>query len=176
MIMSTWPSTLRILMLRKNRISTLFKGNLLLAYVFSRWLSSIYDHAHVLESDLVWYQGLDLLHHLEEKEELFTLLPGEHCNHIGKSHHLRGHELPYFLLLLRPSVVFLRNSASSFHWLSSSIFSCLFVCRPSRIVTSPLISTIWRFRPYKPYIFCEDMILATCQCHSLLSWAQFTVV
>ena len=27
--------------------------------------------------------------------------------------------------------------------------------------TSPLISTIWCFRPYKPYIFCEDMILAT---------------
>ena len=35
----------------------------------------------------------------------------------------------------------LRNSASSFHWLSSSIFSCSFVVRPSRIVTSPLIST-----------------------------------
>ena len=64
----------------------------------------------------------------------------------------------------------LRNSASSFHWLSSSIFSvCLFV-RPAS-VTPPLISTIWCFRPYKPYIFCEDMILATCQCHSLLSWA-----
>ena len=56
----------------------------------------------------------------------------------------------------------LRNSASSFHWLSSSIFS---YC-PSRIVTTHLISTIWCFRPYKPYIFCEDMILATCQCHS----------
>ena len=71
----------------------------------------------------------------------------------------------------------LRNSASSFHWLSSSIFSvcCLFVVRPAS-VTPPLISTLWRFRPYKLYIFCEDMILATCQCHSLLSWAQFTVV
>ena len=69
----------------------------------------------------------------------------------------------------------LRNSASSFHWLSSSIFSyCSFV-RPSRIVTPHLISTIWCFRPYKPYIFCEDMIQA-CQCHSFLSWAQFTVV
>ena len=43
---------------------------------------------------------------------------------------------------------FLRNSASSFHWLSSSIFTVrLFV--------------VWCFRPYKPYIFCEDMILAT---------------
>ena len=71
----------------------------------------------------------------------------------------------------------LRNSASSFHWLSSSIFNvrCLLFVRPAS-VTPPLISTIWCFRPYKPYIFCEDMILATCQCHSLLSWAQFTVV
>ena len=60
---------------------------------------------------------------------------------------------------------------ASIGWVAlSSVF------RSSRIVTSPLISTIWCFRPYKPYIFCEDMILATCQCHSLLSWAQFTVV
>ena len=35
----------------------------------------------------------------------------------------------------------LRDSASSFHWLSSSIFSCSFVCRRAS-VTSPLISTI----------------------------------
>ena len=42
---------------------------------------------------------------------------------------------------------------------------CSFV-RPSS-VTPPLISTKWCFRPYKPYIFCEDMILATCQCHIL---------
>ena len=28
--------------------------------------------------------------------------------------------------------------------------------------------TIWCFRPYKPYIFCEDMILATCQCQHIL--------
>ena len=42
----------------------------------------------------------------------------------------------------------LRNSASSFHWLSSSIFSCSFGCPAS--VTSPLISTIWCFRAYKP--------------------------
>ena len=62
----------------------------------------------------------------------------------------------------------LRNSASSFHWLSSSIFNvCLFVCCPAS-VTPPLISTIWCFRPYKPYIFCEDMILATCQCQHIL--------
>ena len=65
----------------------------------------------------------------------------------------------------------LRNSASSFHWLSSSIFNVrlLFVVRPAS-VTSPLISTIWCFRPYKSNIFCEDMILATCQCHHILIW------
>ena len=54
--------------------------------------------------------------------------------------------------------------------------SSLFGRRRPASVTPPLISTLWCFRPYKPYIFCEDMILATCQCHSLLSWAQFTVV
>ena len=46
---------------------------------------------------------------------------------------------------------------SSIHWLSSSIFPCSFVrsfvVRPAS-VTSPLISTIWCSRPYKPYIFC----------------------
>ena len=51
----------------------------------------------------------------------------------------------------------------------------LFVVCPAS-VTSPLISTIRCFRPYKPYIFCEDMIMAACHCHSLLSWARFTVV
>ena len=67
--------------------------------------------------------------------------------------------------------IFLRDWASSFHWLSSSIFSCSsssFVCPAS--VTSPLISTIWCFRAYKPYIFCEDMILATCQCQHIFCW------
>ena len=48
----------------------------------------------------------------------------------------------------------LRNSASSFHWLSCSIFTyCSVVCPAS--VTPSLISTIWCFRPYKPYIFCD---------------------
>ena len=56
-----------------------------------------------------------------------------------------------------------------FHELSSSIFTVQlsFVCPAS--VTPPLISTKWCFRPYyKPYIFCEDMILATCQCRHIL--------
>ena len=67
----------------------------------------------------------------------------------------------------------LRNSASSFHWLSSSIFTVCSVVRPAS-VTPPLISTIWCFRPYKPYIFCEDMILATCHCHllSIHCWVE----
>ena len=72
------------------------------------------------------------------------------------------------------TISFLRNSASSFHRLSSSIFTCLFVVRrPSRIVTSPLISTRWCFRPYKPNSFCEDMILATCQCQPIFCcWVE----
>ena len=69
----------------------------------------------------------------------------------------------------------LRNSASSFHRLSSSV--CLFVCPAS--VTHPLISTIWCFWPYKPYIFCEDMILAACQHHNLQPYtfqSEFRIV
>ena len=51
------------------------------------------------------------------------------------------------------------------HWLSSSPS----LVRPAS-VTSPLISTIWCFGPYKPYIFCEDMILAIYQCHHIPIW------
>ena len=36
--------------------------------------------------------------------------------------------------------------------LSSSIFPCWLSVRPSGSVTSPLISTVWCFRPYKPYM------------------------
>ena len=74
---------------------------------------------------------------------------------------------------LLPIAIFLRDSASSFHWLSSSIFSfCRLVGCPAS-VTSPLSSTIWCFRAYKPYIFCEDMILATCQCqHIFCCWVE----
>ena len=59
--------------------------------------------------------------------------------------------------------LYLRDSASSFHWLSSSIFS---YCRRRSFVrpasvNSPLISTIWYYRAYKPYIFCEDIITNT---------------
>ena len=51
------------------------------------------------------------------------------------------------------------------------------VRRSSRIVTSPLISTIWCFRAYKPYIFCEDMILATCQCqHIFCCWVEHSLL
>ena len=55
--------------------------------------------------------------------------------------------------------------------LSSVVVVRSFVCPAS--VTSPLISTIWCFRAYKPYIFCEDMILATCQCqHIFCCWVE----
>ena len=41
---------------------------------------------------------------------------------------------------------------------------------PHPSVTSPLISTIWCFRPYKPYSFCEDIIQARCHCHHIQVW------
>ena len=40
---------------------------------------------------------------------------------------------------------------------SSSIFTCLYVCLWSS-VTFPFISTVWCFRPYKPYIFWKLII------------------
>ena len=50
--------------------------------------------------------------------------------------------------------------------------SSVVVCRRAS-VTSPLISTIWCFRAYKPYILCEDMILATFQCqHIFCCWVE----
>ena len=83
-----------------------------------------------------------------------------------------------YLISLNPSVTKLQNSAFSFHRLSSSIFTVRsFVCPAS--VTHPLISTIWCFWPYKPYIFCEDMILATCQHHNLKPYtfqSEFRIV
>ena len=64
----------------------------------------------------------------------------------------------------------LRNSASSFHWLSSSIFNVRsFVVRPAS-VTPPLISTVFQTIQIKYFLWGYD------QCHSLLSGAQFTVV
>ena len=58
--------------------------------------------------------------------------------------------------------------------LSSSLFNCLwFVVCLSRIVAYLFISTIRSLRPYKPNIFCEDMILATYQCqHILCCWVE----
>ena len=60
---------------------------------------------------------------------------------------------------------------ASIGWVALSSVVCSGVCPAS--VTSPLISTIWCFRAYKPYIFCEDMILATCQCqHIFCCWVE----
>ena len=70
----------------------------------------------------------------------------------------------------------LRNSASSFHWLSSSIFN---VCRSSRIrdtsfhlhyMMFPSIQTIYFLWGYDPGNMSVSTYLL------LLSWAQFTVV
>ena len=62
---------------------------------------------------------------------------------------------------------------ASIGWVALSSVVCLFVRRRPASVTSPLISTIWCFWAYKPYIFCEDMILATCQCqHIFCCWVE----
>ena len=57
------------------------------------------------------------------------------------------------------------------HWLRtlSSLVRRSFVVCPAS-VTSPLTSTIWGFRSYKPNIFSEDMILATCHHHHIFIW------
>ena len=49
------------------------------------------------------------------------------------------------------------------------------IVRPAS-VTPPLISPSWCFWPYKTYIFCEDMILVTCQCQHLSSVAELSPV
>ena len=83
------------------------------------------------------------------------------------SAHCTRHSLEIDCHTRYKSITLLLLLASSFHWLSSSIFTCSSFVRS---VTPPLISTIWCFRPYKPYIFCEDMILATYQCHHIRIW------
>ena len=73
----------------------------------------------------------------------------------------------------------LRDSASSFHWLSSSIFSCSFLRSSSRIgnisshlhyMMFPSIQTIYFLWGYDPGNMSVSTYLL------LLSWAQFTVV
>ena len=54
-------------------------------------------------------------------------------------------------ILLRKSAV----KQSFVEWLTSTIFTCLFVVS---MVTSPFISIEWCFRPYKPYIFWKLII------------------
>ena len=53
---------------------------------------------------------------------------------------------------------------------SGLIWGQIFLAPTGALVTYPLISTIWCFRPYKPYIFCEDMILAMCYRHHMIIW------
>ena len=75
----------------------------------------------------------------------------------------------------------LQHSASSFHGLSSSIFSFCssFVRRPA-LVTSPLIPIIWCFQAYKLYIFCQDLFWQLVIClsssydhHIIIGWRPF---
>ena len=73
-------------------------------------------------------------------------------------------------ILSKPSFCETQPPASIGWEAESSVVRSFF--RPAS-VTSPLISTIWCFRAYKPYIFCEDMILATCQCqHIFCCWVE----
>ena len=53
----------------------------------------------------------------------------------------------------------------------ASIGYWLFVVRPASVTS--LFSTIWCFWAFKPYILCEDMILATFQCQHIFScWVE----
>ena len=56
------------------------------------------------------------------------------------------------LSLLPFQVIYCETQILTDQKLTSSTFPCcVFVC-PSKSVTSPLFSTLWCFRPYKPYI------------------------
>ena len=72
-------------------------------------------------------------------------------------------------LIIRRPLHIAKLSLPTAQRLSSTIFTCLsfvhllYLC----LVTPPLISTISCFRPCKPYIFCEDMILAMCHRHQI---------
>ena len=84
-----------------------------------------------------------------------------------------GLEIPILHIYFGWNICRIRNCETqppaSIGWIA---LSSMFVVRPAS-VTSPLISTIWCFRAYKPYIFCEDMILATCQCqHIFCCWVE----
>ena len=71
-------------------------------------------------------------------------------------------------LIIRRPLHIAKLSLPTAQRLSSTIFTCLsFVRLLYRLVTPPLISTISCFRPCKPYIFCEDMILAMCHRHQI---------
>ena len=50
--------------------------------------------------------------------------------------------------------IYCETQSHSVHWLSSPIFPCLSVS----MVTSPFISIVWYFRPYKLYIFWKLII------------------
>ena len=57
--------------------------------------------------------------------------------------------------------------------LTSSTFPCcVFVC-PSKSVTSPLFSTLWCFRPYKPYISRKLMTPTT---HHMAFWVSHSLL
>ena len=85
-----------------------------------------------------------------------------HCPAIPATHK-RWQLYKHAVCERHPLCSYLRNSASSFHWLSSSIFSCLSV--PHSDISSYLHYMM--FHSIQTIIFCEDMILATFQCQHI---------
>ena len=77
-------------------------------------------------------------------------------NHPPFLYYKKGHILRLLvncgLSLLPFQVIYCETQILTDQKLTSSTFPCcVFVC-PSKSVTSPLFSTLWCFRPYKPYI------------------------
>ena len=77
-------------------------------------------------------------------------------NHPPFLYHKKGHIVRLLvkcgLSLLPFQVIYCETQILTDKKLTSSTFPCcVFVC-PSKSVTSPLFSTLWCFRPYKPYI------------------------
>ena len=78
---------------------------------------------------------------------------------------------PWYLVLslLEGVEAIAKLSLPKVHRLGSPCSSFVVCCSSSRLVTPPLISTISCLTPCKPYIFCEDMILAMCHRYRLSS-------
>ena len=89
-------------------------------------------------------------------KSMFVHYPLFTQNHPPFLYYKKGHILRLLvncgLSLLPFQVIYCETQILTDQKLTSSTFPCcVFVC-PSKSVTSPLFSTLWCFRPYKPYI------------------------